>query len=163
MNSHPSNSESQPSFFDRRGRTVMWVVILIALGIYLLPTLMSAGKGDPEHTVAWRTDFAAAAAEADTEGKLLLINFTADWCPPCRMMKQQVWPDADVRRAVEAGYIPLLIDVDEERHRELTQRYSIRSIPTLIVADPEGQMLHRGSTMRAPQMVRFLQTSAHGS
>ena len=41
-------------------------------------------------------DFDAAKAEAELQDKLLLVDTTATWCPPCRQMDKEAWVDADV-------------------------------------------------------------------
>lgn len=107
----------------------------------------TSGGGDAEagDGIAWRTDYEAALAESAETGRPVLADFTADWCPPCRMMKRETWPDARVRAAVEAGYIPLLLDIDEPAAAAVAQRYGVTAIPTLAVLDSDGQVL-RGVT-----------------
>lgn len=62
----------------------------------------------------------------ETQG-LVLVDFYADWCGPCRMVSPVVedlsnsMPDVDFRK----------VNVDEEN--ELAAMYGVRSIPTLIL------------------------------
>jgi len=58
-----------------------------------------------------------------------LLIFTASWCAPCRMLKQQL----------QGCSIPIeLIDVEE--NPELANTYNVRSVPTIWVLD-EGEVL----------------------
>jgi thioredoxin 2 len=58
----------------------------------------------------------------------VLVDFYADWCGPCRAMAPQL--DAYARR--NAGSV-LVAKVDTDRSPTVSQRFGIRSIPTLAV------------------------------
>jgi len=60
--------------------------------------------------------------------KLVMVDFYADWCRPCKMMEPFV---NQVKQERENDVIVLKINTDEEP--ELSQKYNISSIPTLIL------------------------------
>jgi thiol:disulfide interchange protein len=107
--------------------------------------------------IEWRTDLDAALLEARQAGKPVLVDFMADWCPPCIAMKHDVWPDTGVERAVMASYVPVMIDID--RDGASADRYGVRGIPTVLVLDADGRVLRQGSFFTASRMVRFLADS----
>lgn len=61
--------------------------------------------------------------------KLVLLDFWAAWCGPCRMVAPIVEEIAEEYDCITVGKI----DVDESM--ELAARFSITSIPTLIVME----------------------------
>ncbi|WP_039921381.1 thioredoxin family protein [Amycolatopsis decaplanina] len=59
--------------------------------------------------------------------KLVIMDFGATWCPPCRQMKPVI-----ERLAGEYGGRFLLGEVDVDQSRDLSSRYNIRYLPTLV-------------------------------
>ncbi len=78
------------------------------------------------HTVSdqdWQTE----VLESSTP---VLVDFWAEWCGPCRMVGPVVEEIADE----QAGTLKVMkLNVDE--NPEVTRRYRVMSIPTLMVFD----------------------------
>lgn len=60
------------------------------------------------------------------QGKLMMVDFWADWCGPCRMLGPVIEKLAAQYPDVAVGKV----NVDEEQ--ELALRYGVMSIPTVI-------------------------------
>ena len=76
-------------------------------------------------------------AEKDTN----LMYFGATWCPPCKKMKQ-LFKDKDVKKELDRLNLKIYdTDVDVE----ISKRYNIRSIPTLIIEKDGKTERHTGS------------------
>jgi thioredoxin len=58
---------------------------------------------------------------------LALVDFTADWCPPCRALSPHI--DA-LARELGAGIVVAKVDVDN--HPQLAARFGVQSIPAVI-------------------------------
>jgi protein disulfide-isomerase len=149
----------------RHGGKLIWVGLLALILAIQWPMLKgffykASGAPAPADGIAWRTDFDAALAEARQTGKPALLDFTADWCPPCKLMKHEVWPDAAVRRAVTDGTIPVLLDVDQPGSAQAARRYGVRAIPTLLLVDGDGNVLKRGNYMSKDALIRFIEEAA---
>jgi thiol:disulfide interchange protein len=158
-------SESAPSGrrtgAKRAGGLLLWGGLLLAVAALRWPMLKGSyykvsGVEAPASAIAWREDFDAAMAEASESGKPLLVDFAASWCPPCRVMEHDVWPDPGVSGAVNGRYIPVLIDVDDPEDAGVAERYGIVGIPAILVLDAEGRVLRRGGFMSSTQAIAFL-------
>lgn len=137
----------------------LWAALVVLVVSVQWPALKgfyyrAADVPPPPSSIQWRTDLASALLEAQQTNKAVLVDFSADWCPPCIVMKHDVWPDDAVEHAVSQSYVPLLIDVD--RDSTVSGRYGVYGIPTILVLDPQGQVIRRGSFLGASGMVRFL-------
>lgn len=113
-------------------------------------------KAGPVEGIAWRTDHAAAVADAGAAGKPMMLVFTADWCPPCQVMKAETWPDAAVQAAVSERFIPVYINPDEPASRDVMMRYAITGFPTVILTDAAGRPYRQAHFLTAEEMVQFL-------
>jgi uncharacterized protein YyaL (SSP411 family) len=109
----------------------------------------------PPSRIAWQTDLDVALAEAQRSGRPILVDFAADWCPPCITMKHDVWPDPGVAAAVRDGYVPLLVDIDQRP--DVAARYGVSGIPSVMVLDEEGEVVRTAAFLGADGMRRFLE------
>lgn len=90
-------------------------------------------------------------AEAKSSGNPVLLEFTgSDWCPPCKMMYEQVFSTDTFKDYAKENLVfvkldfPRSIEQSDEvktRNRELQQKFGVRGYPTVILLDSEGQEL----------------------
>ncbi|HKK47237.1 MAG TPA: thioredoxin [Balneolaceae bacterium] len=58
----------------------------------------------------------------------VLVDFYADWCGPCKMMKPIL---KDLKKKV--GDDVTIIKIDVDRNQEAAVKYQIRGVPTLML------------------------------
>lgn len=82
-----------------------------------------------------------------TDAKVL--KFYATWCAPCKALSKTIDEAGDLGIEIES------IDVDQEP--ELARRYNIRSVPTMVVVDEEGEVLrHQTGAISLAQLRNFI-------
>lgn len=59
---------------------------------------------------------------------IALVDFWAEWCGPCRQITPIV---EDLAKDYDGKALVAKVDVDE--NAELTQRYGVRNIPTILI------------------------------
>jgi peroxiredoxin len=141
-------------------------LFIIAAMLALLAAPATAGE--LRHFSGTAADFAAqdlqgrAVRFSAYRGKVVLLNFWATWCPPCRKempsmerlhrayrerglvvlaVSQDEAPLDDVRRfAVSLG---LTFPVWHDRDREAARHYSVPGVPTSYLIAHDGQLAYR--------------------
>ncbi|MFN8252900.1 MAG: thioredoxin [Ferruginibacter sp.] len=78
-------------------------------------------------------------SEMISSSKPVLVDFTAAWCGPCKMMAPVL---KDVKH--ELGDAATIIKVDVDQSPEAAQAYQVQGVPTLILFK-EGKILWRQS------------------
>lgn len=142
---------------------LLWAAAIAIVIVVQWPLLKgfyyrAAATPPPQSSIEWRTDLDAAMGEARRTGKQVLIDISADWCPPCLAMKHDVWPNPDVERTVAQSYVPVLIDAD--RDVAVMDRYGIRGIPAILIVDGSGTVIRRAAFLSASGILKFLRPTA---
>lgn len=78
----------------------------------------------------------AAFARAQANGRAVMLDFSAVWCPPCNLLAAEVLegepaPELD-------GYEIAVLDVDHPSSFALKDRYAVTGYPTVVVVDADG-------------------------
>ena len=74
----------------------------------------------------------------------MLIDFSADWCVPCREMARTTFRDPAVIEAA-SHFVRLKADITERNNHnsELAMKYDVRGVPTTVFIDKHGRILKR--------------------
>ena len=84
--------------------------------------------------------------------KIVLVDFYAEWCGPCQIMKPRI---LDVAERMGDNVKVVQIDVDKEK--ELATRFRISSVPTLIIFKNGKQQWRQSGIISALALMKLLQ------
>ncbi|KAG0705094.1 thioredoxin-like protein [Suillus ampliporus] len=83
--------------------------------------------------------FDKVALNSTASHKVVLVDFYADWCNPCKMISpllEKLTSDATVKTG--SGRSLDLVTVDSDAEFELAAKYQVRALPT-VIAFRDGQ------------------------
>ena len=80
----------------------------------------------PIHVITNAEEF-----QTELSRKYNIVLFGATWCGPCKQMKPTYQRCADDRKYDKIGF--LYIDIDLDDVQDIVKRYSIRSLPTMVL------------------------------
>lgn len=89
--------------------------------------------------------------KALASGQLLMVDFWADWCGPCKMLTPVIEGLGD---EYEGKVVVGKINVDEEQ--ELAIRYGVMSIPTVIFFKDGEEVARKVGVLPAAQFTEVL-------
>jgi thiol:disulfide interchange protein len=119
------------------GFSLVFLGACLAVIVYSWSHRVPSAASGGQELIPWTTDYQAAQTESRRTGKMILLDFYADWCPPCRRMKSQTWTNPRVAELMK-DYIPVQVNVD--KNRELAYQFGIRGIPHLVIMTPAGEI-----------------------
>lgn len=121
---------------------------------YLLLLLFITLSYLPVEAKGWLHSFEDAQKMALSNNQLIVVDFWAIWCGPCKKMDRDAWHDEEVQKRLDY-FVPLKLDVDRERM--LFSKYGTGSIPDVFILDGNGKILkHHMGYMNAHQLKNFL-------
>ncbi len=93
-----------------------------------------------------------AKNSAQESGKNIFVNYTADWCLPCQIFKEQVLSDSQVSNLLATDFVMITADYDDNGSSSMFEDFAIACMPTLHILDKEGEVINEMSgTLTASQ------------
>jgi len=131
-------------------------VVLIGVLVYFVAT---RDKMSSDFTL--RDTYGNSVSLSDYSGSVVVLDFWASWCPPCRAAMPAI--DRIYLDYASRGVVVLGVNISDNRdpgqfmadmglsyptlvHGEQVARdYGVKGIPTLIVVAPDGRIVYRDS------------------
>lgn len=88
------------------------------------------------------TGYESVTKLAKLADKPILYMFYASWCPHCHVMRDQVFPDPEVKPVLDRNFIVAAQETDAPGGKALMRQYKVTSFPTFIVIDASGKLLY---------------------
>jgi len=118
----------------------------LILGTVFALAVISATAAE---SVNWLTDLPKAQAQAKTEKKLVMLDFTgSDWCGWCIKLNNEVFSQPEFVEYAKKNVVCVEVDFPNKKklspeqkkaNDALAAKYKIEGYPTIIVLDGEGK------------------------
>lgn len=149
---HPTDPPQPPANPPRRKKFGWgWLVAVTLVALAWAGAFALRGGGEEVQLEGWAHGLEEGQAQAKAQDKPMLVMFTATWCGPCQVMKQNVLTRPAVDEALKAGFVPVKVDMSNAGPGDaLVQQYGLSGWPTLIAMSPEGEEIKRIEGLAGP-------------
>lgn len=100
--------------------------------------LVACGRGTATST---NPDLATALVHAGEGGKVVFVDFGAEWCAPCKQLASTTLANPTVVAWLRDHTIALTVDIDASP--ALAKEFRIQSVPTMVFLRPDRSELGR--------------------
>lgn len=126
---------------------MMTVFKSIAISLFAIASMGLAQAGN------FLTDFETAKTKAAKENKSLLVKFTgSDWCPPCKMLHDEVFSQDEFKSEVEKKFVVVVLDFprkkelpaeEKKANESVRDEYKVTGYPTVLLMDSDGKVFKK--------------------
>ena len=86
-----------------------------------------------------------------TKDKLVLVDFFAEWCGPCKMMSPVLKQVKD-----NLGDSVSIIKIDVDKNQSLAAKYQVRGVPTLMLFKNGEQVWRQSGVLQKDNLINII-------
>jgi thiol:disulfide interchange protein DsbD len=130
------SGKDRPKFLTFK-KTVGVIVLLTGIGFFYYGLNYTGTSHEKSGWVSFEDSLIDQAAK---ENKPLLIDFSAEWCYPCKIMEKDVFQTNEFN-TLRQQFIISKVDLTRQgrKQADLIRRFNIRGVPTIIFYNRQGQ------------------------
>jgi len=92
-------------------------------------------------------------SEIINQDKLVLVDFFAEWCGPCKMMSPILKEVKD-----SLGETVSILKIDVDKNQTLATKYQVRGVPTLLLFKHGKQVWRQSGLVQKNDLVSLLKS-----
>jgi thiol:disulfide interchange protein len=123
---------------------VILTAVMLLVRIILVPFELSAAKA-PTASIPW-IEVAKYAPAQNPDKKLLLLEFGADWCEPCKRMERSILSNKEIASMISTRFIPIQVrdrlkedGKNTQQIADLEKKFHVFAFPTIVVTTADGE------------------------
>ena len=109
----------------------------------LVMVLISPSCSTPQasNAIRWQGYDPAVLEQARGESRPVILEFSADWCPPCKELDERTFSD---QRIIESSMPFVLVQVDvtdweSSESLRIKEKFGVTGVPEILFLDGDGQ------------------------
>lgn len=123
-------------------RAFDWIKTIVGIAAVVITTLMISTWLKQGPAVTWQPYSNQLLTESKNGNKPVIIDFSADWCSPCRELDAVTFHHPDVVKLAERHFTMIKVDVTQggnPMHDRLLKQYNVKGVPTVVFLDAQGR------------------------
>lgn len=138
------------------------IIAVLVLTLFAIATAGPCFAGDPDPGgVNWYS-YDEGIKKIKSGDKIGFLHFYTDWCTYCKMMVKQTFSDKKVSDYLNANFIPIRVNADEEK--AVAKEYGVNRYPSnWFLASDGREIANRPGFIPPEQMIQMLKYLHSGS
>lgn len=130
--------------------------------LLILLCLPMIGFGQSQEII-WEQNLDSAFNLASLSNKTIMIEFMAEWCPPCKKMEKETFTN---ERVIKRSSEFIFVKIDVDKHQDIAKEYKRNAkkyggigIPNIIFIDNDKNVIHQTvGFLNADQLITVMNT-----
>lgn len=117
----------------------------VGIGAVVLAVVLAGAWILKGPSVQWHQYSEELLAKAKSEGKPVILDFSATWCTPCRELDEKTFHDLSIVQRSAQDITMVKIDLTrsgDPTHERLLTEYAVKGVPTVVFLDDQGRERH---------------------
>ena len=109
----------------------------LCIATWLVGSWLLLGPG-----VSWQDYSDSLMAQARADGKPVIMDFSADWCTPCRRLEEETFHDSKVTALAGGRFVMVKVDLTtkgDPLNESLLKEFKIKGVPTVVFLEAGGR------------------------
>ena len=119
-----------------------WIKTGIGVACLILAANLSFSHVFKGPGVDWKPYSPAILRQAVTQQKPVIIDFSADWCSPCRRLDETTFHHPELVALARKEFIMVKVDLTREtspQYQDIVRQYGVKGVPTVVFLTKAGQ------------------------
>ena len=130
--------------------------------LLILLCLPMVGFGQSQEII-WEKNLDSAFNLASLSNKIIMIEFMAEWCPPCKRMEKETFTN---ERVIKRSSKFIFVKIDVDKHQDIAKEYKRNAkkyggigIPNIIFIGNDKNVIHQTvGFLNADQLITVINT-----
>ncbi|GAB3779950.1 hypothetical protein GCM10028818_31310 [Spirosoma horti] len=121
----------------------------LSLGLMMVVSVGMLGRAgaiptnEPPGITFFKGSWKEVLTEAKRQNKPIFLDVFTTWCPPCKRMAKEAFPNTRVGAKFNVHFINYQLDAEQGEGITIAKQYAVASYPTALYITPDGGLVHR--------------------